>query len=121
MRVADVLKLVHGHAEGHEGQRLLQVREAELVRLVAEEPLGVGVGELLHGHRVDLRDIRGFAVIVRDGLAAHGHIAREGVAQLVGQYLHVKNGVVEAGEHEGRLQAGQAGHVARGRLARLIL
>ena len=121
MGIADVLELVHRHAEGHEGQRLLQMGEAELVGLIAEEPLGVRIGELLHGHGVDLRDVGGLAVIVRNGLAAHGHIARKGVAQLVGQHLHVEDRVVEAGEHEGRLQAGQAGHVARGRLARLVL
>ena len=121
MGVADVLELVHGHAEGHEGQRLLQMREAELVRLIAEEPLGVGVGKLLHGHGVDLRDVGRFAVIVRDGLAAHGHIAREGVAQLVREHLHIKDRVVKAGEHEGRLQTRQARHVACGGLAGLVL
>ena len=121
MGIADVLELVHGHAEGDEGQRLLQMGEAELVRLIAEEPLGIGVGELLHGHGVDLRDVGGFAVKVCDRLAAHGHVAREGVTKLVGQHLHVEDRVVEAGEHEGRLQAGQARHVARGSLARLVL
>ena len=39
----------------------------------------------------------------------------------MGQHLHVENRVVEAGEHEGRLQAGQARHVARGGLARFVL
>ena len=97
------------------------MREAEFVRLIAEEPLGVGVGELLHGHGVDLRDVGRFAVIVRDGLAAHGHIAREGMAQLVREHLHIKDRVVEAGEHEGRLQTRQARHVARGGLAGLVL
>ncbi len=121
MGIADVLELVHGYAEGNEGQRLLQVGEAELVRLAAEEPLGVGVGELLHGHGVDLRNVGGFAVVIRNGLAAHGHVAREGVTQLMGQNLHVEDRMVEAGEHEGRFQAGQARHVARGGLARLVL
>ena len=64
MGIADVLELVHGHAEGHEGQRLLQVRKPELVRLIAEEPLGIGIGELLHGHGVNLRDVGRFTVIV---------------------------------------------------------
>ena len=64
MGIADVLELVHGHAKGHEGQRLLQMCEAELVRLSAEEPLGIGVSKLLHGHGVDLRDVGRFTVIV---------------------------------------------------------
>lgn len=80
MGIADVLELVHGHAEGNEGQRLLQVGEAELVRLIAEEPLGIGIGELLHRHGVDLGDVGRLAVVIRDGLAAHGHIAGKGVA-----------------------------------------
>ena len=57
MRIADVLELVHGHAEGHKGNGLLQMRETELVRLIAEEPLGIGIGKLLHGHGMDFRDV----------------------------------------------------------------
>ena len=121
MGIADMLELVHGHAEGHEGQRLLQVGEAELVRLIAEEPLGIGIGKLLHGHGVNFGNVGRFAVIVRDGLAAHGHIACKGVAKLVGQHLHIKDRVVEAGEDKGGLQAGQARHVTGGCLARLVL
>ena len=88
------------------------MRKAELVRLIAEEPLGIGVSELLHGHRVNLCNIGRFAVIIRNGLAAHGHVARKRVAQFVRQHLHIENRVVEAGEHERRFQAG---------LARLVL
>ena len=119
--VADVLELIDRHAEGHKGESLLQVGKAEFIRLIAEEPLGIGVGELLHRHGVDLRNVGGFVVIIRDGLAAHGHVAGKGVPQLVGHDLHIKDGMVEAGEHKGRLEAGQAGHVAGGGLARLIL
>ena len=64
MRIADVLELIHRHAERHKRQRLLQVRKPELVRLIAEEPLGIGIGELLHGHGVNLRDVGRFTVIV---------------------------------------------------------
>ena len=95
--------------------------EAELVRLIAEEPLGIGIGELLHRHGVDLGDVGRLAVVIRDGLAAHGHIAGKGVAKLVGQHLHIKDRVVEAGEDKGSLQAGQARHVTGGCLARLVL
>ena len=121
MGIADMLEFVHGHAEGHKGQRLLQVGEAELVRLIAEEPLGIGIGKLLHGHGVNFGNVGRLAVVVRDGLAAHGHIAGKGVAKLVGQHLHIKDRVVEAGEDKGGLQAGQARHVTGGCLARLVL
>ena len=48
MSIAYVLELVHCHAEGHKGQRLLQMRKAEFVCLISEEPLGIRISKLLH-------------------------------------------------------------------------
>ena len=70
---------------------------------------------------MDLGNVGGLAVIVGDRLAAHCHIAGKGMTELVCQHLHIKYRVIEAGEHKGRLEAGQARHIAGGRLARLVL
>ena len=44
--------------------------------------------------------------------AAHGQVALESMAGLVGQHVHVRGGAVEVGEDEGRLVGSEPGHVS---------
>ena len=85
--------------------------ETVFVRFIAEKSFGVRIAELLHGHRVYLRNIRAYARIVDDGLMSHCAVARESVTELVRKHFHIKYGVVEAAENKRRLVIGQGSHI----------
>ena len=115
--IADVLEFVHRNAEGDKGHSLLQMAVTVFIGIRAEEAFGIGVAELLHGHGMNLGYVGRFAVIIADGLGAHGFVPGEGVAHFVGEHLGIEGGVVEAGENKRRAVFGQIGHIAGGCLS----
>ena len=120
MCVANMLEFVNGNAEGNKGDGLLQMGEAEFISLITEEIFRPGVAKLLHGHGMDLGDIRGFRIIIGYRLIAHCHVTGKGVPKFVCQYLNIPNSPVETGENKRSQEVRKIGHVACGGLARFV-
>ena len=55
--VADVLELIHRHTERHKCDRIHQMCKAEFICIFSEKCLRIRIGELLHRHGVNLRNV----------------------------------------------------------------
>ena len=114
--VHDMLEVVDHRAVRDERQRGGQVAVFELVRVGAEEALGVFPAEEFHAHRMDLaRFLARVLIRHRDALAVYP--VGKGVTRLVRDDLDVALGAVEVGEDERTLIHRQRVAVAAALLA----
>ena len=73
--VTDMLEFIYGYAKRYKCQGILQVCKTIFICLLSKEFFCIRISKLFHRHGMDLCNIRGFAVICCDRLAAHCHIS----------------------------------------------
>ena len=110
--IDDMLKFVHSHAVGDEGEGGEGVHVSILGGVPAEELLHMGPGEKLHAHGVGLRRLHAAAAQLQGEAVAGDEIGVERVARLVGHHVHIPGGAVEVCQNKGLPVLGELRAVA---------